>query len=380
MRGKKFLVGVGAVLIIIGIVLIKKRLLFNDYFIKEKVQYLSKYLSTNYLYDFDEEKGLEAIYSGYVSGTENSVTYYLDAYDYQQAVADDAGDYYGCGMVMMWNMDGQSFLINKVIKNSPADKEGVCAGDKITKINDIPVILSNSSQLIEAAFNTEPKEIHFMITHDGEEKEVSMQPEKVTLDAIEAQMIEDILYIHFNSIKNGTSDEINRLLNDTEYAKAKGVILDVRDLYTNNIDEVSKICDLFKNKGELFKVTGKKEKMKEYVASNDATDKKLCLIVNTSTRAGGEALVLGLMDEGKVIGSETGGLKYLRTLVALEDGSGISIASGIICDKYGNEISAESVRLDERVFISEEEKIEILETGTIKKEHDSYIKAALKNF
>lgn len=380
MRLKKIYIGVGIVLIAVCVMGLNKKELFNDYFIKEKLQYLSNYLSKNYLYEFDEEKGLEAIYSGYVGGAENSVTYYLDPYDYHQAVINDAGDYYGCGIVMMWNMDGQSLIVTEVIKDSPADRAGVKVGDKITKVNDIPVLLSNSSQLIETAFSTQPVDRRFLVTHEGKEEEVILKPEEVTLVDIKPQMMGEVLYIKLASIKSGTSERVNRLLEEEAYTKAKGIILDIRNLTTNNIEEIGKLCDLFQNEGIAFKVRTKKENMTDYTMTEGTSDKKLCLIVNTATRSGGEALALGLMDRATIIGSETGGLNYLRTLVALEDGSGMSIGSGIIFDKYGNELTAESIRLDERVFISEAEKLEILETGTIRQENDSYIKAALKKF
>ena len=165
-----------------------------------------------------------------------------------------------------------------------------------------------------------------------------------------------------------------------EEKACKGIILDVRDLYSNNLEEISKICDLFLDEGVAFKVKGKEDKMTVYTMTSGANDKQLCLIVNNSTKAGVEALVLGLKDRSQIVGNDTKGLQYIRTLVALDDGSGVSVASSIVCDQYGEVLPEEGIEPNERVYISEEEKAELLETGTILRSHDSFIKAALTHF
>ena len=156
----------------------------------------------------------------------------------------------------------------------------------------------------------------------------------------------------------------------------KGIILDLRDLNTNNIQEVAAICDLFLDEGIAFKVKEKNNEIQVYTMNKGHIDASLCILVNISTKAGGEALALGLSERCIVVGSETAGMNYLRTLVSLGDGSGMSVASGIICDEYGNELN--KLEADERVYIGEDEKLEILEKGSVTREKDSFIKAAIR--
>lgn len=379
MKSKKVYIGIIFALTIAIVGIISEKARFNKFFSPVKLRYINSYLQNNYLYQVDEEEGLKSIYNGYVSGTENAVTYYLDEVDFKAAKITEAGSYFGTGMVVMWSMDGQSFIVTEVIPDSPAEKAGIKLGDKITKINETPVLLSNSDTLTKEAFSNEQKQISYSIVSGNGQMVVSLMPEEVVLSDMVSEMMDSALYIKLNTIQEGTSERMAKLI-DEQAQGDKGIILDIRDLYSNNIEEISKICDLFLEEGIAFKVKEKNDKMAVYTMTAGATDQQLCLIVNSSTKAGAEALVLGLKDRSEIVGSDTRGLQYIRTLVALDDGSGVSVASGIVCDQYGEVLPEEGITPNERVYISEEEKAELLETGTIARSHDSFIKAALTHF
>lgn len=379
MKFKKVYIGIIFALTIAVVGIISERVRFNQFFSPVKLRYINSYLQNNYLYQVDEEEGLRSVYSGYVSGTENAVTYYLDEADFKAAKITEAGSYFGTGMVVMWSMDGQSFIVTEVVTDSPAEKAGIKVGDKITKINETPVLLSNSNKLIEEAFSNQEKEVNYSIVSGNSQMEVSLMPEEAALSDMEYETMEEVLYIKLNTIQQGTSERMAKLIGKQDQG-CKGVILDIRDLYSNNLEEISKICDLFLEKGTAFKVRAKNDKMAVYTMTPGVINHQLCLIVNNSTKAGAEALVLGLKDRSYIVGSDTKGLQYIRTLVALDDGSGVSVASGIVCDQYGEILPEAGIEPNERVYISEEEKAELLETGTIARSHDSFIKAALTHF
>ena len=379
MKFKKVYIGIIFALTIAAVGIISERARFNQFFSPVKLKYISSYLQNNYLYEVDEEEGLKSVYSGYVSGTENAVTYYLDEADFKVAEITEAGSYFGTGMVVMWSIDGQSFIVTEVIPDSPAEKAGIKVGDKITKVNETPVLLSNSNTLLEEAFSNQEKEVNYSVVSGNSQMEVSLMPEETAVSDMDYETMEDVLYIKLNTIQQGTSERMAELIGK-QVQGCKGIILDIRDLYTNNLEEISKICDLFLEKGVAFKVKEKNDKIAVYTMTPGADDHQLCLIVNSSTKAGAEALVLGLKDRSQIVGSDTKGLQYIRTLVALDDGSGVSVASGIVCDQYGEVLQESGIEPNERIYISEEEKAELLETGTIARSHDSFIKAALTHF
>lgn len=379
MKHKKLYIGIGPIILATVFLIGSRKELFNDFFSAVKLKYLNSYLQNNYLYKIDEEKGIEGVYRGYLQSTENQLTYYLDADEFKGAQVEEEGHYFGTGIKMMWHLDGQSFIITDIIKESPADKAGIQVGDEIVQINGIQALKANVQQLTQIAFSNQIKPIEYVLKRADKEGKVSLTPERVTLQDIEDQVLENVMYIKCHTIQTGTSTKIRELIKKAEVNGLEGIILDVRDLYTNNIEEIKAICDLFLEKGTAFKVKSKKEII-AYTVDEEATQLPLCLVTNTGTAAGAEALVLALKERSIQVGSNTAGLSYTRQLVSLEDGSGMSVTSGVIYDQYGEVLDEEGVIPDQRVYISEEEKITLLEKGKVGIEQDSFIKAALLNF
>lgn len=380
MKHKKLYISCGFVLMLSAGALLARNDLFNQYFSSAKLKYLDKYMSSNYLYDFNEDKGFEMVYKGFLSGTENAMTYYLDKEDYEAALIEERGQYFGNGISFMWSLDGQAFLVTDVVKDSPADRAGIQIGDKVTKVNDIPVLMANSQSLMEAAFSTQKIEVNYVVqASDKQMKTVSLQPEEVPIADFKAEMIEDIYYIKLHKLQEGTSERIKAALDEiNETQNVQGIILDLREVYSNNINEAAKVCDLFLEEGIAFEVKGKNEAPKVYEMDATSYDKKLCVIVNKYTKSAAEALAMGLSQRAKIVGSDTGGLIYIRTLVDLGDKTGMSVASGIICDQYGEPLTEQGIAPDERIYISEVEQKELAETGQVSLSNDSFIKKCIE--
>lgn len=335
-------------------------------------------MKDSYLYDIDESKGLEGIYSGYVGALGNADTYYLDKQALKSAKLVEQGDYYGLGLNMMWSLNEHYLIVSHIDKGSPAERAGIKAGDCITKVGDIKATSSNESKITSLIYDQSKQNTKYEINRDGNIFYVSLTPEKVVVNDLEYEMIKDIFYIKLASIKEGTCEKMKQLIDENE--KSKGIILDLRGLATDNVKEIKAISDLFLDKGIAFKIQSKKDGVVAYETEQGAYHMPLVLITNAETSGGAEALVLALKDRAKVVGSTTRGNSYIKKIISFEDGTGMSVASGIISNRYGEPLSKEGIEPDERLYIDEAEKVAMLENGSITKEQDSYLQGALVLF
>lgn len=378
---KKNRLGIIVILLLgIAIILFSKKEILNAYFSTVKLQFLTNYTSTHYLYDVEEQTGIEGIYSGYLNGLNNSVTYYLEQDDLKAARVQAAGNYYGVGLELMWNLDGQSLTVINVIKDSPAEREGIQVGDLITEVGGIKVLPANKHMIITTAFSNASKPIQFTIESDHEVTKVSLTPEEVMLEDVTLERINEVLYIKLNTIKDGTSARLQQMIDAIATSLYKGIILDVRGLSTDNLEEVSKISDLFLDEGIAFKVKSKAEEITVFKTNNGAYDTKVAVLMNSETLGGAEALVLALKGYATLYGSNTGGLFYTKDIVAFEDGTGMSVASGKICDRYGKQLLEEGVVPDVRLYLDEEDQINRFVNGYLTRQEDSYLEAVLEKF
>ena len=66
--------------------------------------------------------------------------------------------------------------------------------------------------------------------------------------------------------------------------------------------------------------------------------------------------------------------------MAFEDGTGMSVASGKICDRYGKQLLEEGVVPDIRLYLDEEDQINRFVNGYLTRQEDSYLEAVLEKF
>ena len=361
-------------------IFLKKADIINSYFSVAKLQFLIKGLNDNYLYEIDEEAGEEGIYSGYVAALENSGTCYLNGEELKVAQIEMQGDTFSTGLSLMWSADQNYLIVIGVEENSPASREGIEVGDCIVKVDEIQAIAANSQEIVQLLFSVK-KEAHLYELARGDKSfEVTLMPERIDLKEFSTEVIDDVIYMKLNTIKAGTSQNIKEALDKIDGTNYKGMILDTRDLSTQNIDEVYQISDLFLEDEIAFKIESKKKGLVTYHTNEGAYKTSLVVLCNQGTSAGAEALVMALKEHAKILGSSTEGNPYIKQIVAFKDGTGISVACGEISNRYGEKLSKEGVMPDIKLYISEEEKQSLLERGYITKEQDSYLQAALAQF
>lgn len=364
----------------LGFFILRQTDIMNSYFSVGKLQFLVKVLKENYLYDIDEEAGEEGIYSGYVSALENSGSYYLNKEALKVAQIQMEGNTFSTGLHLMWSADQNYLIVTGVEENSPASKASIKIGDCVAKINEIQALAANREEIVSLLFSEKAEENVYELARGNKSFKVTLTPEKIDVKDLNIEQIEDVIYIKLNTVKKGTSQNIKEALDKMDATKYKGILLDVRDLSTQNIEEVYRISDLFLENEMAFKIETKKNGLVTYNTNEGAYNKPLVVLCDKGTSAAAEGLVIALKDHAKILGSRTAGSPYINEIITFKDGTGISVAYGQISNRYGEKLSKEGVKPDIEMDISEEEKQMLLEKGYITHEEDSYLQAALAQF
>ncbi|MBE6022468.1 MAG: PDZ domain-containing protein [Cellulosilyticum sp.] len=379
MKQKKIVFGC-MVLFLIGIILLfKEKELNNGYFSSSKLRFLMKYINEEYFYVADENAAKDGIYEGYLKALGNSGTYYLDHNALGEAIIEEQGNRFGIGIQFVWSPDERYLIVEHVLEDSPAARAGIQIGDCITKINEVQTLPIYYDELMALLNHSVSGPIQYEIKRNEAFFQIELEPEEIVLDDIKEEMIEDVLYIRLQSIKQGTSMHLESILQVYEN-QCKGVILDIRALRTDYVEEVKKISDLFLDEDIAFKVETKSNEVITYETAEGSYNMPLILLTNAGTRSGAEALALALQDRAEILGGNTGGEAYIKKIISFEDGTGMSVASGQICDRYGKTLSEEGIEPDVRVYINEVERLLLLESGKLDKLQDLYITEALSRF
>lgn len=382
--GKKLVIAVGLVGVLAGCNLIQG----SEGATFTKLKFLSRQISKLYIGRLNQEELNEGVFTGYVDGLENPVSMYLDETAYKQHLAYEEGKTIGTGLAYSWGLDGNHLVITEVVPNSPADKMGIKVGDQIVKVDDIKVIYSNESILAKALGEAEEGSTNMYVirekadstTANPTEKTIKIKNEVIEQPSLKVDTINNIGYLKLQNIKAGTSEEVEKALADFGSKKISKVVLDIRDLYSNNLDETLKLCDLFMDKALAFKIENKEGTMQEYYTTDGKADEKVVILMNNSTAGIIEALPAAVKGEIPLVGTHSAGSGYLSEIFSLDDGSGLRLATGILYTKEGRAVNKDGIAVDEEAFQSVQSVIELLGEGTMSYASDMQLQAALNRF
>ena len=249
MKTKKLFAGIAVTSMILGITVV---IGCRDYgniqakgdmqnYSEDKIGVLNEYLEMGYLYDLTEitEKQMtDSIYQNFVYTLENPGTYYLNEEDLSRLKVVEQGNYIGTGLELVWEASGKSIIVTGIIEGSPASDNGVKVGDHVTNIAGIKVTGANQQEIMEkiAYAGEEPVQYTIKDSQSNEEREIEVVATEIKMPDISSELKQNIGYIKVESIRSGTSDNIYNELQEFEDTGAKGIILDLRDTHTNNLE------------------------------------------------------------------------------------------------------------------------------------------------
>lgn len=380
--------GVG---IIVGSLIAGGTFIFGKQFIRpekvvfsqEKLNFINYAVGGNYITDTNNTDMTEGIYKGYVYGVGDAYTKYLTQEEFTKYKVESKGDYIGTGIRFAWGITNQYIIVTEVIPGSPAEEAGIKVGDKIVEIDNIKAMMSNEGEIYEKLTYTGDKPVKYKVEeNDGSgSKEVDLISRVVEIDFVKAEMLEKQLgYISLDGLAQGTADQVKSSLDKLEEEGAKKLILDLRGTASNNLEEVKALCDLFLTEGTAFSVIDKNQDDKEYKTSKEYFEGELVIITNYYTAGAIEGFVGAIKDlgRGKIVGEKTVGNGTVQELVELEDGSGLSVTTGIIVTPKGIQIKGNGIEPDILEHTPTANTIELVTTGTIKRENDAPLQKAIE--
>ena len=226
------------------------------------------------------------------------------------------GQYGGIGAVITKRDD--FVYINEPYKDSPAQKAGLMAGDKILRIDGVDAkgkTTEEVSKVLKGQPNTDVK-LLIERPYVAESFEVSFKRKKISVKSVPyySYLSDNIGYIKLRSFTRDCSKDVrNALVDLKEKGDLKGLILDLRNNPGGLLNESVEIVNLFVEKGEeVVSTRGKIESWsKIYKASKAPLDLEIpiAVLINQSSASASEIVAGSIqdLDRGIVIGKRSYG-------------------------------------------------------------------------
>lgn len=262
----------------------------------------------------------------------------------------------GYGIVVTDN--GESVIIEKVMRDSNAEKTGIKAGDRIVSVmgmditrltwSAVSVLLKSphvfaSTRLENGKYENYNPEIEMVLERDGQLITVKMTRGVVMNDELTLRYFEEeqVAYIGISSFISETlAADFYELLRQVKADGYKKLIIDLRDNGGGSLDLVIDMAEHFVDSGDIMcYFNNRKLETPEPVISNTSkmVFDKISVLINENTASAAELMANILQNKAgaELVGKTSFGKAIGQSMYNLFSGDYITITTYEILDIYG---------------------------------------------
>jgi len=276
-----------------------------------------------------ETQLMDSVARGYLSGIGDTHATYMTAEEYARKNQTIKSEKVGIGAVLEISPEG-FLLVKEVYPDSPAQAEGIEAGDLIVKIDSVDLTLENIAEQIELIEDAVGTKTLLTVRKGGEDFTADITRREVARPTVYSSIIPEtsIGYIIITEFSDRTSIQFNRELSKLQNTGVKALIFDLRDNRGGVLRQATRVLDRLVPAGHIVNAIYRDGTVFEIDTSDpNWIDLPMVVITNKNTTGASELFVQVLNDYGmgKSVGTTTAGKGSMQEEIKLSDGSVISI-------------------------------------------------------
>ncbi|MGO2083570.1 S41 family peptidase [Vagococcus sp.] len=301
-----------------------------------EVDYLAELIKEGYLKEVDEQKLVDGALMGMVNSLDDPYSTYFSPEEAKDFDSDLSGNFEGIGAVMMIKNDYPT-IAEPPIKDSPAEKAQLKAGDMIIKVNKKEVKGKPLGEVVKEVRGEKGTSVKLEISRDNEVFTVDIVRDTIPVESVTGTIDKKnstIGTIQITSFNETTSDEFNKIVEKLRKEGAKSFVIDLRGNPGGVLPEVEKISSRFLKDGETiveFEDRGSKDKSvdkaKRSLDNGEKITEPTVLITDENSASASEIMAAALKDTGRyqVVGTKTFGKGTVQTLIPLDNGGEVKL-------------------------------------------------------
>ena len=313
----------------------------------------------NFYKEVDREKMYEGAIKGALAALGDDYSRYLSPRIRQRGVEDLYDGAFG-GLGIQIYEDKGYIKISRPLRNSPALRVGLQAGDYITKVNGDPVNIVSGGQSLHDVVDILRGRVGTQVTitvrrrGNPEPFDVTLTREVIKPNSVEQAILDDgIGYIAIGRFTGRTSQEFQANLEKLQQTAEDGLkflILDLRNNSGGLLDAAYFVADAFISEGVIVSTQGRNE---DFNLAYSARPTVLCdpevnliVLVNGFSASGAEIVAGAIKDtkRGILLGTKTYGKGVVQRHYDLEKGGGaISLTISTYYTPKGVSINKEGI-------------------------------------
>lgn len=296
-----------------------------------------------------EEKLINGAVDGLLKALNDPYTRYLRKKAYHDFQEQTSGHFGGVGIEL--GMRDDKLTVVAPIKNTPAERAGVQAGDVITAID----ARSTKGMSIEEAVKLIRGEPGTKVTlslqrNHKDQLKVNIIREEIKVPNVSSKLLDKkIGYIMVHSFTDETAKDIKTEIDALKQKNIQGLVLDLRNNPGGLLNEAVNVANLFIKSGPIVKVKSRTGQTETYSANATADDKMpLVVLVNKGSASASEIVAGAIQDtkRGVIIGEQTFGKGSVQQVIQLKDGSALVLTVAKYLTPKGRSLNKQGVKPD----------------------------------
>ena len=287
----------------------------------------SKYLNVS---DIDEKKAIDGAIEGYIDSLGDEYTEYIPADEMKEYTESIMGNFVGIGIYMIKNTEKNLVQVLSPIRESPAEKAGIKAGDLITKVNGVSYTADQMTEMSNTIKGEEGSNVTIEVLRGEQTLTFEVTRAKVNTNPIYSEKLENnIGYLEITSFDEGVAEDFKSKYLALKEQGIKGLVIDLRDNGGGLVDEALKIVDYIVPKNQTTLITVDKDGKEEVSKSKEdrLIEEPVVVLVNSSSASASEIMAGALKDLecATIVGTKTYGKGVIQQLLTLSNGAGLKI-------------------------------------------------------
>jgi carboxyl-terminal processing protease len=305
----------------------------------------------------------EAAVIGMLDSLDDRYTSYIPPSTFKIDQEGFTGKFGGIGAQVEAAPDLNGVIITKPLPNSPAEKSGIKAGDRILAVNGEDALGWSVIEAVNKIRGEKGTDVVLTVEHVGslDPVDITITRDEIPEISVTANMVTDTNYgrVRIDTFTAETVNELRKEVKQLIDDGAEGIILDLRGNPGGLLSATVDVASEFLTEGLVtYEVDsrGEREDWKVKKGGN-FPDIPLVTLVDNFSASGSEVLTGALQDHGRTvaIGTNTFGKGSVNLLRGLSNGGGVYLTIGRWFTPNGRII--EEVGIDPDVVVEAAENV-----------------------
>jgi len=318
-------------------------------------------IEKNYLNSIPSDKDFQkGELRGFVAALEDPYSEYLVKADGEKFNDTLNQRYEGVGI--RFNQLEVDIVVDKVFKNSPAEKAGVLKGDVLKAVDDKDTLNQKVTDVADKIRGPKDTVVKLTVSREGKNQVFSITRQKVVTDLIYLDFEGDTAIIEITSFGENLDQKMAEITKQIKAkSEIKNIIVDLRGDSGGLLDQAVEVISYFVEPNSIAlyeKDKNSQDPIRTSLKSPSLENYNLAVLVDNYSASASEIMAGAMRDlkKAKIVGQKTFGKGVVQRLFELNNGDKLKLTIAEWLTPNGTQINKKGLEVDIQVPLKEDGK------------------------